>query len=298
MNCNTYKKDTLQFLRSVADKKAERMQMTNILRNEVSSKMHYFHMKQASLKKQIMQQEKDLHEALFHANSQRLATFHSFSKQLSKEGSERRKGRIMLGAKVNSMLSEFNCEQQELKKELEQEAKSLHAHMKQMEKDRLHQFKTFQKNLEHEKKERHLKTANTIKQTQQFLNDCHKHQTDMAKAMQDQFSNTAKARQEIQTMWANISAGGMAHMKTAPMSSPNAESPAASNELTSAEPDPMNDLLMKIKAVISGFPEGCKFTELHRALGDISKTTTREAINQLLAAKEIRKDENDRFHLI
>lgn len=307
MNCNTYKEETMQFLKIVADKKAERMRMARDRQKEVGETMHYFHMKQASLKKELMQDAKKLRDLLSKEDSHRLAEFHEFSKQLTKEGKERMKGRMMLGTNVNHMLNEFHSKQHALSKELNQKSKDLHTLMKKQESDRLHGFETFHKKLEQEKKSCQMKTLHHVIETQKFLNQCHEHQADMAKALQDQFGSFRKARQEIQACWAKISANSDMHM-TANFAKPHREREALKEQMESPGTTPSgaqetmqentNDLLMKLKATISGFHEGCRFSELHRALGDVSKTATREALNQLLSGKEIRKDENDRFHLI
>ncbi|HEY9682965.1 MAG TPA: hypothetical protein V6C86_15420 [Oculatellaceae cyanobacterium] len=312
MNCSTsYKEETMQFLKSVADHKAQRMRMTSDLRKETSSKLHYFHMKQAALKKQLMREATENHEALMQANNKRMAEYHAFSSLLAKEGHLRAEQRRQEHADTCRMLSEFGRKQHDLKEELNKEAKQLHQTMKKLEDDRLHEFKTFQNMLAEEKRERQLKTTNHLMQTQAFLNECHKHQSDMARSMQKRFHETQKARGEILAFWSDIHNGHVAEShestmgakkgdkenKHAQSQSQASATPALSSQSSEGK-ESMNDLLMKVKAIISGFHEGCRFSELHRGLDDTSKATAREAIAMLLAANEIRKDEHERFHII
>ena len=296
MNCTTYREDTLRFLKSVAEKKAERTHKTVDLKKTVGSTMHYFNMKEMALKHELMKEAHDLHEALHKGNAHRLAQFHMFSKELDKEGSQRCKNRMHMAENVNFMLTEFNHQQHDLHNQIENSGKALHAKMKEQEQQRMNAFKTFEHMLAQAKKERQLKTTNAIIDTQRFLNKCQKKQTDMKAQMNEQFQATQKARCEIQMMWAEISKGKMPFSGSAKHAAPASDQAECSG--SHQEPEPIDDLKMKVKAVISGFHEGCKFSELHRALGDISKNSAREAINELLSAQEIRKDENDRFHLI
>ena len=311
MNCTTYREDTLNFLKSVAAKKIERMQMTEVLHDGVKTCLNDFHAKQLKVKHDQMKESADLREELQQANSYRLAKSRTFFKQLNKEGQERQKDRMQMSINVENMLASFDEHQQKLKIELEHLAKSLHTKLKHEEKTRLSEFKVFEKLLSHERDERIAQTNNLIMKTQRYLNECRQHQNHTATEIQDQFAQTEKARHEIQMAWAALASGHVSDLVTSkgtavhkvPMSEPRNHKAEHDHQPEQEETDSnaqqtMDDLKMKMKAVISGFHEGCKFAELHRALGEISKSAARDALNQLLAAKEIRKDHNEKFHLI
>jgi hypothetical protein len=277
MNCETSRSETMHLLQSIISNKEARMRGPAELKKEIGEQMHELHENRESMKKHLME-------------------------DLMRE-------KMALTTKVNSMLSGFNNEQHEVKKFLANKAKALHISMKKVELDRVHEFKTFHKQLEQEQKERHIKTTNELMKTQQFMTQCRKHHEQVSEELKSQFSESRKVRHEILAIWGNMSSEAPerhAHMKPHAHDHSNAnhahESSNANengSEADSGNKDmPMNDLLMKVKAVVSGFHEGCKFSELHRALDEVSKSSAREAINSLLASKEIRKDENDRFHLI
>lgn len=88
----------------------------------------------------------------------------------------------------------------------------------------------------------------------------------------------------------------MPHGTMPEQSMPEAEAPQPDMSHTGTER--LSKMKLKLKATISSFPKGCRFSEIQRSLGNADKDQIKKALMDLLASQELRKDDQDRYHLI
>ena len=314
----SHKTDMLDFISDLANEAMERKKFVFDMQTNVGKLLGEF---QDNLKDIVHEHKinaKELRRFLATGEQDRLKEMFTFKKLLSTEGQDRLQTTRRRMHDVQMMLGGFAKDLAFVGKELLDNAIELRSNLEAGETQRLITAAGFAEKLRKEQHERSKQMHERARATQKTL---HGFQKDLAQEAKQQRKEFAKAdaerqqasndRQEIRQAWEEMSkavklapAPGKKSKTDAKKAPPHMEEASVEMHKHPTHPpadfeNHTQDMMLKVKAVMATFgTEGCRFSELHRNMENISKSHLRDVLTQLMEMHEIRRDEHDRYHMI
>ena len=294
---------TLAFIGMLAAQKADRAKFLDTSKKQVAHMLASFDKDRLSSRHEMLKQFNENQKMQAAAENKRLKEFKHFQHELLQQDMARKAATEEASKQTNKLLAHFHHERFEMRLDLSGRACTLASTMKLSEEQRMSEFQALQNMLARKKKERLACLDKTIKEARTFLKDCHCDRMKMSTALHKEFAAAADSRAEITMAWAALRHGRMKDRKAPQQSMPmpdkemNAPAPPEA-AMDSSKSKAVSTIKLKLKATISSFPKGCKFSEIQRSLDNFSKDAIKEALIDLLSCQELRKDDQDRYHLI
>ncbi len=246
----------------------------------------------------------------------RLKESAQFNKMLTHEQQERCRNTRERMNNVNHMMSNFNGDRMKLKDEINKKADDLLTHLSSIEKNRMDEFKQFQDLLNAEMKERMDLTEERHNDVECLMGSFGATQAKLYAELMDSVAEAQSERQswaddrrEIKEAWMNMTmhkssapqddtAQKHSYMQAKPEHHTANEAQKEERLSPESEETPAEDRLLAVKATVAPFTEGCRFNEIYRNMEGISKAELRGCLSHLIKIHELRRDADDRYHLI
>lgn len=314
----THKTDMLDFISDLATEAMERKKFVFDVQTNVGNLLGEFQNDLKEIAHDHKINAKELRRFLATGEKERLKEMFTFKKLLSAEGRERLKSTRGRVHDLQMMLGGFAKDLAVVGKELFDNALELRSNLEAGETLRLSTASKFAETLRKEQQERTKEMHERARASQKTL---HGFQKDLMQESKKQRKTFAKAdsarqqagkdRQEIKQAWEEMSKA----VKAAPAQGKQAKTEArkapphkeeVAVEMPKQVTHPTSDfdnntqgMMLKVKAIMATFgTEGCRFSELHRNMENVSKGHLREILTHLMEMHEIRRDEHDRYHTI
>lgn len=274
-------------------------------------------------RQQLQQKSRDLTESMAEQQQLRLRTQDQFKAILYKESRVRKEANQLFNGDTQALLTDFKQERRKMNENLQRASESLRDSLERSKQERLEQAASSRIELKQKSLELQNEKLQRSKNLAFLLNDMHAQQQKIRAELAQEFQaaqaergSWAADREEIREAWSAMRSRQRSTGQTARPASkadrcknneakiPVAESKPLKDSSKphqqaecSAEKIRTGDHLLKVRAAIAAFPEGCRFSELYRGIEGMSKSELRECLAHMLKTHDLRRDLDDRYHL-